>query len=189
MSRYQTGKIYKIVSQNTDKIYIGSTIQNLEDRLKQHYLAVKTHENGNARKSTSYKVLDSSSSIILIENFSCNSKLELESRERYWIEQNLDFCVNEKVPTRTKKENPNYREKLEQSYQRKKEKRDKILPVERAYRESHPDKVKQWKKNYSEKHKEEIKEQQRKYREKNKEKIKEYLREYHEKRKALKEML
>jgi hypothetical protein len=187
MQRYQTGKIYKIVSQNTDKIYIGSTIQNLDDRLKQHYLAVKTHQNGNANKTTSQEVLDSSSSIVLIENFPCNSKLELETRERYWIEQNLDCCVNERVPTRSAKERPNYQEKKDLYNQRKKEKRDKILPVERAYKESHPDKVKQWKKNYAEKHKEEIKEQQRKYREENKEKIKEYQREYHQKRKALKE--
>jgi len=109
--RYQTGKIYKIVSQNTDKIYIGSTIQALDLRMKQHYHSVKTNQNGNARKMTSQEVLDSSSSIVLIENFPCNSKSELETRERYWIEQNLDCCVNEKVPTCSAKERPNYQEK------------------------------------------------------------------------------
>jgi hypothetical protein len=38
----------------------------------------------------------------LVENYSCNSKKELETRERYYIENNE--CVNKNMPTRTMKE-------------------------------------------------------------------------------------
>lgn len=31
-----SGRIYKIVSESTDKIYIGSTIRTLEERLESH---------------------------------------------------------------------------------------------------------------------------------------------------------
>lgn len=35
-SKYSNGKIYKIVDNTTDMFYVGSTIQNLSDRLKGH---------------------------------------------------------------------------------------------------------------------------------------------------------
>ena len=37
-----------------------------------------------------------------MKSFPCNTKLELEKRERYYIE-NFE-CVNKSIPTRTKKE-------------------------------------------------------------------------------------
>jgi hypothetical protein len=40
--------------------------------------------------------------IVLIEKFACESKEELHSRERHWIET-MD-CVNKHIPTRTRKE-------------------------------------------------------------------------------------
>ena len=36
MSSYQDGKIYKIVSLQTDSVYIGSTTQTLSLRMTQH---------------------------------------------------------------------------------------------------------------------------------------------------------
>jgi len=32
----ESGKIYKIISDSTDKIYIGSTVKTLDERLKEH---------------------------------------------------------------------------------------------------------------------------------------------------------
>ena len=40
--------------------------------------------------------------IILVESFPCNSKAELEARERYWIET-LKPTLNKAIPTRTPK--------------------------------------------------------------------------------------
>ena len=38
----------------------------------------------------------------LLENYPCNNKYELETRERYHIENNE--CINRMIPTRTSKE-------------------------------------------------------------------------------------
>ncbi len=87
---YQRGKIYKIVSDETDKIYIGSTITTLCRRM------------GNHRTDMLYDKIISSKEIlqfddariILIEQFPCNNREELVSREQYWIDLNKDICVN-----------------------------------------------------------------------------------------------
>ena len=82
---YANGKIYKLVNNIDDKIYIGSTVNPLYKRKGQH-------------KSTSilkpniklYQYLNEigwdNVDIILIENFPCESKEVLHQRERYWID-------------------------------------------------------------------------------------------------------
>jgi hypothetical protein len=92
-NKYQRGKIYKLVSSQTDKIYIGSTIQKLSDRKSKH----KTKP-CSSKELTCYEDFD----IILIKDFPCNSKKELEREEGCIIKQNLDICVNEKIPLRSR---------------------------------------------------------------------------------------
>ena len=96
MSKYQNGKIYKIVNDTLNLTYYGSTCQKyLHSRFYKHkkqdqqYSSYKLFEEGEAK-------------IFLVELFPCESKLELEKRERYYIENNE--CVNMKIPTRTSKE-------------------------------------------------------------------------------------
>lgn len=36
ISKYQRGKIYKIITENSNDVYIGSTIQTLKARLTRH---------------------------------------------------------------------------------------------------------------------------------------------------------
>jgi len=94
---YQSAKIYKLVSSSTDKIYIGSTIRTLRKRLIEH--KAKTNQ-------ASSRLLGQDMIIVLIENYPCNSKKELELRERYWIE-NSENIINKSIPTRTRKEHYN----------------------------------------------------------------------------------
>ena len=94
MSNYQNGKIYKLICNNSDKIYIGSTIQLLHKRLNQHKKCERT-------KAHELFVLGEVK-IVLIELYPCNSKMELFKRERHFIET-LD-CVNKSIPTRSKNE-------------------------------------------------------------------------------------
>jgi len=94
---FQSGKIYKLVSSSTDKIYIGSTIRTLDSRLYEH----KTKTN-----QSSSRLFGNDMDIVLIENYPCNSRYELEVRERYWIE-NTENVVNKTIPTRTRKEHYN----------------------------------------------------------------------------------
>ena len=99
MVNYQNGKIYKIVSDNTDKIYIGSTTEKyLSRRLSGHNRDFKSNKNYSSSQVLKY----GNNSIILIESFPCNSVDELCKRERHYIET-LD-CVNKNVPTRTPQE-------------------------------------------------------------------------------------
>lgn len=95
MPNYQKGKIYKIVCDETNLTYYGSTVQPLTKRLSQH------RENRNKCNTKMMKTMK----IFLVENYPCNTVEELLSRERYYIENNE--CCNRCIPLRTDKE---YRE-------------------------------------------------------------------------------
>ena len=104
MRDYKLGKTYKLHTLgNDDLIYYGSTIQTLGARLAGHRRDFKRWKNGKGCHYTSFKLFENENVVItLIENHSCNSKCELEARERFYIENNE--CVNKFIPTRTKKE-------------------------------------------------------------------------------------
>ena len=101
MPNYENGKIYKICSGSTDQIYIGSTINSLFRGMREHRFEYITKR----KKISSRELLKYEDAIIvLIENYPCCSKEELETRERYWIEFYESQCVNIVVPTRTLRE-------------------------------------------------------------------------------------
>lgn len=83
---YQNGKIYKIVSDKTDYIYIGSTAKKyLCQRLGNHKEDYKAWIKGKKNYCTSFEVLKyGDAKIILIESYPCNSKDELRARENYY---------------------------------------------------------------------------------------------------------
>ena len=103
---YENGKIYKLVSPTTDKVYIGSTIRLLKDRLKSHLI----------QRDTSAKELGNVIAIVLIEEYCCNSKKELEKRETYWI-RNTPNTINKQMPRRSRKQ---YREDNKERIRKKK---------------------------------------------------------------------
>jgi hypothetical protein len=74
MVNYQNGKVYKIINEKNEIVYIGSTTQELLcDRYKTHKHKAPNHK------------------IILIENYPCNSRQELCMREQQVIEENNDL--------------------------------------------------------------------------------------------------
>lgn len=92
MPNYQNSKIYRVVCDETNQEYIGSTTQKLCYRLGQHknkYNTCKTKNFINPK-------------IFLIKNCPCNSKEELIAIERKYIESIQ--CVNKYIPGRTPKE-------------------------------------------------------------------------------------
>lgn len=96
MARYEKGKIYKLVCDNTDKIYIGSTIKRLCERMADHR---SQHRRGTKNMCRSSELFDQGAvNIELIEEFPSNSKRELTEREQYWIDHFGDLCVNNKNP-------------------------------------------------------------------------------------------
>jgi len=79
MVNYSNGKIYKIISDQTDLIYIGSTTQQLSKRKQRH----KSNKDCSSKEILQYE----DARIILIEMFSCNCKEELSAREQYFMDK------------------------------------------------------------------------------------------------------
>jgi hypothetical protein len=108
MPNYQDGKIYKIVCNITDECYIGSTCEpTLARRLAGHVKDHKLWKAGKRKKVTSFDIIDRDDyQIFFIENFSCNSRDELHSREGEIIRKYKSECecVNKYIAGRTIKE-------------------------------------------------------------------------------------
>ena len=99
MPDYRNGKIYKLVNNIDEAIYIGSSVVRLSKRKGQHKEnSIKFPE----RKV--YKHLNQvgwgNVDIILIENFECKNKEELHKRERYWYDE-LKPALNNNIPLQT----------------------------------------------------------------------------------------
>ena len=80
MVNYQNAKIYKIINETNEIIYIGSTAEEkLCKRFNSHKLKAPNHK------------------IILIENYACNSKDELRKREQEVIEENNNLLNKQRA--------------------------------------------------------------------------------------------
>ena len=99
MPDYQQGKIYQIWSPNSDKVYIGSTVQHLHKRMYDH-----KHSLTGKSYTTALAVLGCGDARIeLIEEYSCANKAELNRREGQ-IMRGYDNRVNRCIAGRTRAE-------------------------------------------------------------------------------------
>ena len=92
---YKTGKIYKICSNMTDKIYIGSTRNTLKKRFSSH-----TCGGGNCKTSYEYIQKYPDAYIELLFNFPCESKKKLEQIEGK-IQKYIPNCINKRIAGRS----------------------------------------------------------------------------------------
>ena len=154
MVNYANGKIYRLVNNVDEKYYIGSTCNPLHKRKNRHKRdAVKSPT------QPVYKHLNiigwENVEIILIESFPCNSKAELEARERYWIEL-LKPALNKAIPTRTPKER--YQATPEKFIERAKKryvtKSNEILQQKKKYYATKSNQILQQQKKYYQENKE-----------------------------------
>lgn len=99
MVNYSDSKIYKLVNNVDEKIYVGSTCGTLRLRKSKH-----KQESTRSIERMVYKHLNEigweTVEIILIEAFECNNKDELHKRERYWIDE-LKPELNKQLPAST----------------------------------------------------------------------------------------
>jgi hypothetical protein len=118
MVNYSLGKIYKIVCNITGETYIGSTCQkSLSLRLSSH----KSIDN----KTYSRQIIERDNfSIVLLEDYPCQTRDQLRARERHWIDSTV--CINKNKPL-TDAERDQYGKK---------------------WRDSHPDYMKEWYANH-----------------------------------------
>jgi hypothetical protein len=128
MPNYELGKIYKIIDNTNDNIYIGSTCEHLLSiRLAKHRAKYRMYIKNNSSSDyyTSFEILKNDDfSIILVEDYPCENKDQLRMRERYHIENSK--CVNKRIDGRTDKEYGKFyreknKEKLLQQYETNKE--------------------------------------------------------------------
>ena len=129
---YSKTKFYKLVCKDIHitKIYVGHTI-NWIQRKYNH----KSNCNNSNSKMYDYFVYQfirenggwDNWDMVLIEEYECETKLQAEQRERYWIE-NLKAEINRVIPSRTKRE----------YYETNKEQRKEY---QKEYRETNKEKI------------------------------------------------
>ena len=153
---YSKGKIYKIVCNTTGLVYIGSTITTLNRRLSGH----KSNYNCGVKYITSKLVLENNNfEIILLENYPCDNRKQLELREGWYIRNN--DCVNNYIAGRTKQE---YNKQYEI------DNKERIKLRKKQYFIENKEKIKK----YLDDNKEKIKERKKQYRIDNREYFKQY---------------
>ena len=129
MTDYQQGKIYRLINAELpDLVYIGSTTLKLNIRFNNHLCDVK-------RQNCSSFLLFSigKPTIELIENYPCNSNLELVKREGH--HQLLNNCVNKQIAGRTDKE-------------RREDNKENKKMYDKEYREDNKEKIKDYSKQW-----------------------------------------
>ena len=152
-NKYKNGKIYKIVCNIIDKIYIGSTIKPLKIRLSGHKSHYNLYLNNKYNYVTSFDILkDGNYFIELICNAACTSKKELNAIEGVYIRE-LE-CVNRLIPCRTQQEY--YKDNVDYFKKYYKDNEDKIKNTKKEYYKNNVDYFKQYYKDNSAKLKQKI---------------------------------
>jgi ribosome-interacting GTPase 1 len=124
MPNYSKGKIYKIVA-NTDeeyKPYVGSSCQTLCQRMAEHRCKYKNWKKGEKNYS-SFDLFDKfgieNCKIILLEEYPCDSIIQLLQKEREWFEK--IECCNKRIPIRSMEEKEQFAERMKIQYEANKE--------------------------------------------------------------------
>jgi len=117
--RYRNGKIYAIKCMDNDDVYIGSTIQELHERLYKHIADYYNYIEGKTNYVTSFELIDTGNYFIeLIKKYPCNNKSELQKEEGR-LQREMD-CINKLIAGRSSSEY--YRENIEIVTMKKSEK-------------------------------------------------------------------
>ena len=143
MSNYQNGTIYKIVCKDgsiTD-CYVGSTT-NHSKRKSQHKSACNNEKDKRYNLPVYRFIRDNGGwdnwEFVLLEDYPCNKKKQLNIRERYWFEK-LNATLNDRYPERSRKESVNaYNNKSEvkeyrKEYRNKPEVKEHIKEYNKEY--------------------------------------------------------
>lgn len=171
MPNYTNSIIYKLCCKDTSitDIYVGSTT-NKTKRKQKH----KFNCNNETCREYNYYVYQfirenggwENWQIIVIENYPCQNRTELETRERYWLDE-LKATLNKQVPTRTQQEWYGVN-------------RDRIKIYKKEWREANRDKISEKQKEYYTVNRDIILENVKQYSKENHDKILKFQKEYRE---------
>ena len=156
-NKYQHGKIYKIISNQTEDVYYGSTVEDkITNRLAGYRKEYKGWLAGKKRFVTSFEIVKhDDAKIILLEYFSCNTKYELTAREQWYIDNNE--CVNKQNAT-TGLEINEYNKQYQKQYRKQYGETNKngIAEYKKLYNKDNKNALSEKKKQYYQDHKNEI---------------------------------
>ena len=150
MVNYSNGKIYKIINENNEIIYIGSTTQTLCKRYSTHQYKLQNHK------------------IILIENYSCNSKEELLKKEQEFIEQHSNL-LNKIKSYQSTQDRIEYKKENDKNYRLNN--KEKINEVKKKHYEDNKEHFKKYHNEWYMKNKPSQIEKQRKHYQQNRDEI------------------
>ena len=156
-------------------MYIGSTVQELSQRMTDHRKHYKQYLQGKRNYVNSFTMFDEfgvdNCQILLLEMYPCTCKAELHKKEGEYI-LNHD-CVNKHVPGRTKAEY--YKQNLNSIKDKKKEyyeqSKHKIIVRQLEYYQQNKDTLKQQRKYCYERNRDKEKSRMKEYDEQHKDKI------------------
>ena len=155
-------------------------------RFSKHKYDYKTHKNTPNRFISSYEILQyESAKIVLIEDYPCDNKDQLNSREQYWISENKAICVNRNKATSgiSTKDLVEWKRNYDKQYAA--ENAEKIKEYRKKYYEENKEKLYMKQNETKIKNAEKIKLQQAQYRKDNYEALQEYKRQYRLKNKEI----
>ena len=177
---YSQGKIYRIINDIDDYIYVGSTTEKLSRRMCRHRSDMKKPYNNGKIYQHIRKHGPEHFQIILIRNYPCTNKEELLREERKEIELiNEQIKLNVHIPIKSKEERVEY---LNNWYENNKQ---RCNEQKKMYRDNNKERLNQQKKEYYQNNKEQIKNKAKQYINNNKEIISERKKQYREKNKEL----
>jgi hypothetical protein len=180
-NRYNNSKIYKICSNLTNKIYIGSTTQSIQQRLSEHAGNYKHYLKTNTHYISSYEIIKLGDAfIVLLEQCNFNNKQQLERREGEIMKLNINNIINKHIAGRTLEEYLNDNKEILENRRKEYNKEYIIINAEhikekhKEYHINNAEHVSQNKKEYYNNNKEIIAEKIKQYITNNAEKRKEY---------------
>ncbi len=152
-------KVYKIVNDIDDKIYVGSTRNELRKRFNEHKANYYRYLRGESTKYiSSYKMFDTYSiaccHIILLSEFEVENREQMMQHERRFFDKYKSCIVN-----------------INRSYVTDSESKEKERIFNKAYRDTHKDNIKAQRKIRRVVESDKVREVSRIYRETNKDKI------------------
>jgi adenylate kinase family enzyme len=173
---YNKSIIYKLCCKDPEitDIYIGSTTDFTKRKWQHKYCC--NNKNNKAYNCNIYNFIRENGNwdnwdMVQIEAYKADSKRDLESRERYWIET-LKSTLNKTIPTQTLSE---YRQKNKEF----------ITEQMAEYYQNNKEVIAERQAEYYQNNKEVIAENKAKYRQKNKEVIAEKMSEYYQNNKEV----
>lgn len=136
------GFVYLLEHKDTDKIYVGSTKQTIQQRVYDH----TKHYKRNHSYCTSYELIkygDDGLNWIELEKVEYDDEEDLRKAERYWFdiykEEFGELLINEKLPFRSNDEKIKYCNDMNRKWYG--ENKKKIQAQRKQHRENNRDKI------------------------------------------------